>query len=385
LKKIIYLLLGIIICNVLKGATFNIINPILCNGDSATVEIIGTTGFPPYTNVGIFTFAAGTHTIIISDSLNNSDTLIFSITQPNSITVNSVEISSPLLCFGDLASVQVEKSGGVGFASIIDTLQIPGGAQIITVSDSNGCIGTDSIYINQPSELFANLFVVSPILCHGDTAEVSVGATGGTPPYTNNSNAFYGAGNYTTYVSDFNACVDSISFQITEPAALNVVVSSTNDNGTNNGSANFTLGGGTGPYLLYLDSVLQFGVSINNLPAGTYNYYILDSNFCLISGVLEIKLQYPANIISHNTSSLTVYPNPIINGQTIVQFPDELNEIQLFEILNLQGELVSGLKINYQILSNNKLLVNCNSLQSGIYFIRLKANTGLYITKFIVL
>ena len=65
-----------------------------------------------------------------------------------------------------------------------------------TVTDANGCTGSDTITITEPPQLTASA-IASPVLCNGDTASVDVSASGGTPPYSGTGTFSRTAGTYT--------------------------------------------------------------------------------------------------------------------------------------------------------------------------------------------
>ncbi len=387
MKKQILLFLCLTISGFVNGAIYNIVSPILCNGDSASVEIIGTTGFPPYTNVGIMQFAAGTHIIYVTDSVGTVDTVEFNLTQPSPVSVNAVVLMGNLLCHQDSAIVSIEKFGGVGFNIIVDTIKVPGGMQVITVNDTNNCAGSTTVFISQPPLLEANVFIVQPILCNGDTAEISIGATGGTPPFTGNTNFNYVAGTYTHMVSDANNCKDTIDVNIIQPAPLTAQVSTTPDNGSNSGTASFVINGGTAPYLLFVDSVLKFSPNLTGLAYGNYNYYLLDSNQCLISGPLTINLLYPTPIANFAGQILNtiIYPNPITNGMAQIGLPINVNANN-YEVLIYDGVGHTMDKKYYKLskVNDNLLQMECKLLPKGNYILSFKTDNGKTFSHFSV-
>jgi hypothetical protein len=386
MRKLLYFFTALIFgCNV-QAANYNVLNPILCHSDSAIIEIVGSSGFPPYTNTGVFMFAAGTHTVLVTDSLQTTDTLIFTITQPSPVSINAVLISALPLCQQDSVSIQIEKFGGVGFYQILDTIKTVGGTQIISATDTNNCIGLDTLYITQPQLLEATTFVVQPILCNGDTAQISVGAIGGTPPYTNTINYFYTAGAYTNFIADANGCIDSFIIQVTEPLALSVSLSTTPDNGTNTGTANFVINGGVPPYKLFIDSSIQSTTALGNLKYGIYNYYIIDGNFCITSGTMQIALQYPSTSNNINENNFVrVFPNPVVNGSTMLQFLNDGNENTTIEILNSSGQVIAANKFSLRVISANSMQLNCEKMNAGLYFIMVKNDKDIQVLKLLIL
>ncbi len=364
----------IVLSGSLQAANYVIISPILCNGDSATIAIIGTSGFPPYTNADTSKYGAGAYTVYVTDSIGNIDTLNFTISQPTPIFLNSIVLSPPSFCYGDSVLVSVEKTGGAGFALPVDSFKIPGNNPIISVADSNGCIGYDTVFINQPSKLYVNVFVVEPILCHGDTATISLGATGGTPPYFNNGLYYFTAGTYTGYITDLNGCIDSTIISVTEPPAISTNIITSPDNGTGNGTAAFNITGGNPPYTFFIDSVEQFTNVISNLSANTYNYAILDSNFCLITGSFTINLKFANSLNNYAINHFSIYPNPITNQQLFIQSGVENVGDITVSIFNILGQLVY--KKNLIALNNSNKTFSMQlptQIISGVYTLKLDA------------
>ena len=92
------------------------------------------------------------------------------------------------------------------------------------------------------------------------------------------------------------------------------------------------------------------------------------------SGRFRVFGNRPATLSSEDYNAFTpdviVYPNPVKNSFAINQDADSV------EIYNLTGQLVG----NYAAISANQV-INIDYLQSGIYLVKVKTNTGLIQTK----
>ncbi|TXB63324.1 hypothetical protein FRY74_12790, partial [Vicingus serpentipes] len=118
-----------------------------------------------------------------------------------------------------------------------DPVGLSAGTYYLTAS-SFGCSVTDTIIINQPSQLVAAIDSSFDVSCFGSTDGIAYGsATGGVSPYTYFWGAAAGgqttaaasglsAGNYTMIVTDSNNCNATIPVTINEPAPLNAVLGS---------------------------------------------------------------------------------------------------------------------------------------------------------------
>jgi len=127
---------------------------------------------------------------------------------------------------------------------------------------------------------------------------ISTVITGGTAPLTyawsNGKSApsisNISAGNYTLTVTDAFQCQFEDEFQVTEPSALSVNISSTNETFFQmaDGTAETSVSGGTPPYS-YLWSNGSSSSSISNLAPASYSLTVTDANFCSLTQNVIIK------------------------------------------------------------------------------------------------
>jgi hypothetical protein len=87
------------------------------------------------------------------------------------------------------------------------------------------------------------------------------------------------AGSYTISVTDADGCVVSTGFTITTGGSLITGLSTTNCDGTNNGTATVNIYDGAPPFI-YSWSNGQTGSTVTNLSGGTYDVTITDSSGC---------------------------------------------------------------------------------------------------------
>ena len=139
----------------------------------------------------------------------------------------------------------------------------------LTIKDANGCTGTTTATITQPTAaVAASVSASTNVNCFGGTTgSITVTGSGGTSPYTYSdngtsfqaSNVFstLAAGSYTLTVKDANGCTATATKTLTQPSATVAasVSGSTNVScfGGTTGSITVTGSGGTSPYtcLLY--------------------------------------------------------------------------------------------------------------------------------------
>ena len=294
-------------------ATANVILPIACFGGQAIVLVNGAGGTPGYNGNGTFNEFAGTHTYVLIDQNGCIDSTTITVTQPAAFTAVA-SITSPIACSGGQATVVVSANGGVAPFSGTGTFTVSAGSYTYTLIDANGCVATTIINVTQPTPLVLSATIVNPILCHGDSALVSIGASGGTPAYSGTGNYLVPAGNYSYIVSDLNGCNNTIGIQVTQPTLLTSSVASTNIscNGANDGSAIVFYSGGTAP-LSPLWSTGATSNSINNLAPGNYSVTITDANGC--QNVHNLTITQPNVLLA---SAIQTVPIACFNGNATV-------------------------------------------------------------------
>lgn len=161
----------------------------------------------------------------------------------------------------------------------------------VVVTDANGCTGSNSDFLEQPSPVTASCSS-TPALCFGDaTGTATVSPDGGTPGYTylwsdgqtSATATGLAAGSYSVTVTDANGCTASCSTTVGEPAAaLSATCSSTpaDCNGASTGSVSVSASNGT-PGYSYLWSTGATTASVSGLSAGTYSVTVTDANGCI--------------------------------------------------------------------------------------------------------
>lgn len=305
----------------------DVIVDVLCNGDlTGSVTLLPTGGAGGYSftwlpNVSATNSAtglgAGIYQITITDA--NGCSIIVTDTVNEPPTLSTTPIGIDISCFGlcdGMASVIV--SGGADpytyswapNGQVTDTifnLCAPNLTNAVTVTDANGCITSQTITINEPTQLNANVSGTS-IACDGACIGTALSTpSGGTSGYTfqwsanavpniltnpNISNLCLGS--YFVTVTDANGCIDTATHTVTSPPPLNVTLDSTNVtcNGDNNGTATATLVGGTAPFVFSWVGGSIVGSdpnpAITNLMPGIYTVTVTDANSCVFIGSVNI-------------------------------------------------------------------------------------------------
>ncbi len=225
---------------------------------------------------------------------------------------------------------------------------IPIGIYTITITDSNGCSLEKEYTINEPEPFVLTLLQTDSIYCHGDaTGRMQIYAIGGvknpasqTLPYKYTwfeeingtyiliPNETYSilksrkAGNYKVEVEDYSWIPNILTYThtITEPPLLTYQTTAFTNilcYGDNTGSISIEASGGTGRYWLYLKMPdetyfpevpqafeTETNITLNELYAGTYEYYVTDDNGCIIlengsTKTITVTLTQPAKAIEY--------------------------------------------------------------------------------------
>lgn len=301
---------------------------ILCHGTATgVIRLSGLGGTPPYQYAlngqfqpsGIFdSLAAGTYQMTIMDANGCDSTFSATLTEPSPLSLSIIEQKN-IDCYGN-SNGRVTLFGGGGVApyrfrinqgtlgtSPVFSL-LSGGAYLLEVQDSNGCIDSIRTNILAPDSLGLGLLASQDVLCHGDTtAWLKLLGQGGFQPYLysldgvsfsgNDSFPNLSANTYVAYVQDDSACAATLSIRLTEPPVLTATIAGILDvdcRGNASGAISITTSGGVMPYQ-YSTAGRPFSLrdTLGSLRAGIYVVSIQDSNACrtLASGQINEPAQ----------------------------------------------------------------------------------------------
>ncbi len=259
--------------------------------------------------------SAGSFSIQVVDENDCVTTVDFQIDEPTELNIVLVNVNQAS-CAGQEGAIEVSANGGVGsyefsVGGITNTTGIfngfTGGIYIVQVVDGNGCIATLEVDINEPNSLNGSVSQSQNIDCFGgNNGNVQVTGTGGVGNLTytlgseTNSDGFFenlSAGNYSIILEDENNCSSTINVLISEPAELEIMVSSITEVNCyegNDGAVNLSSNGGTGTVQYTLGNETNTTGVFENLNAGTFNFTIEDENGC--TDFMEIEISSPVQI-----------------------------------------------------------------------------------------
>lgn len=217
---------------------------IRCKGEnSGWIELSVSGGYGPYSYLwnngdqtdSIYNLYAGSYSVIITDSLGCTENLNINLNEPLSYisaevlpTSNFNGFNISCFSFND-GSVTVNPTDGISpytyFWNTEETTKsinnLYSGYYEVLVYDNNMCLAIDSITLDQPTELFFDLFYFTDT-CDRGVGKAEFTASGGVPSYTASwsngvedtivENLF--EGEYTVQITDANMCIQSDSFTI---------------------------------------------------------------------------------------------------------------------------------------------------------------------------
>jgi len=289
------------------------INQVSCYGGSDGSLIVnhsgGTSAFTyswsdgqttnPATNLSI-----GTYTVIITDANGCDTTASVTMTEPDSLYITSITSTDVLCNGGNDGTATVTATGGVipysyqwSNGAITQTAMASAGNLTVDVTDSNGCIVSGNITVNEPAALVVS-FTMDSVFCFGfSDGSATAFVSGGIPSYNylwdNGDNTNFAdsldAGHHLVTITDFNNCVLIDSVEVLQPASSvtidSLIVAQISCKDASNGSIVVLATGGIPPYTYSKDggNTYQTAIGFIGLSPATYNIMVKDNKGCTAS------------------------------------------------------------------------------------------------------
>lgn len=307
--------------------TFDFHMDVSCFGGSdGVLSAVPSGGTPNYsylwmsgggtTNV-ISGLTAGTYTLTITD-LNGCQVQSTSVITQPAAPVTVATSSTPASCFGSSdGTATAVGSGGTGTytyqwmpgslsGALVDSIMA--GTYTVTATDVNGCTGTNTVVVNQPTEIILTTSTVNSN-CGTASGQASVVVSGGIIPYTflwspsggtGSSATGLFAGAYTVTVTDGNGCISSQWANVndnTGPAATIFDIVNVTCNGGTDGAASVSIAGGTGPFVYTWTPLGGSAPTATGLPAGSYTVTVTDIFGCESNATTSPDITEPPPIV----------------------------------------------------------------------------------------
>ncbi len=268
---------------------------------------------------------AGDYTITASNGGDCNAEYSFSISEPTEISFTVQSTNNPL-CNGDAnGNISVIATGGSSpYTYSIGTMEnmdgeftdLGPGMYVVKVNDANGCTQEVNAQLTNPQLLSGDASLEKEIDCFGETATVQLNASGGTGAIEfsllgeSSSDGLYDdvpAGTYTALITDENGCQETIAFEISEPAQIQLDVDESIDPlcaGENTGEISVIGSGGTGEYMYSLDGETNSTGQFSELDMGEYTIGVSDENGC--NTTITVNLEDPQSLVSSTAMLIDV-------------------------------------------------------------------------------
>ncbi len=305
-----------------------VVDDLLCFGDStASVTATVTNGISPYnyswtdpdgftaSTADISGLKTGEYILNVIDANGCEDTDTAWINEPTELLI-SIDSIHDVSCYGyNNGFVNASATGGTppyqfdlsGFSesgSNVNFNALPAGKYELILTDTNGCVVTDSVEVNEPDELIANIDTINSVQCYGsNNGSAHVSVVGGTGPFNYEWNTLpvqntawavdLEPGTYSVIITDGNGCLAFDTVNITEPDPLVLTADSIDVRcgGKKPGSIDLHVSGGTPftsePYYRYewqdtTGTVFATTEDVENLAGDQlYTVWVTDSLGCI--------------------------------------------------------------------------------------------------------
>ena len=375
--------------------TFNIYQPqplssilsadsILCHNDNAQAEINvwGGTQFFTYLwsngDVNYITnLSSGNHGVIVTDqngcsisnsiTLSNPDSILAQTTTTNvscngfSDGTDSINVSS-----GGLTPYVYSNNNGLTYQNSNVFSNLSAGNYSYLISDFNGCLGSASAVISEPSQL-TSITESDSISCYDECdGNIYAIANGGTQPYAFNwggSSTNLCAGIYNVTITDANGCLASNSAIIYEPNPLVINI------WINVNTIEATSGFATYQWFDANGNPISGATSEIFSPSSMGEYYVV-----VTDGICEESsyvIYYNVSSVNNIANDFKIYPNPT---QGIITIENNIS-FESISILNTIGNQLLLVEKN----NNDKGLteLDLSTFAKGIYFIQIEQNNQI--------
>ena len=383
-------------------SNLSVSNP-TCNGlsNGFIIPNVSATATPPFTYLWsngsvdsvLANLGAGTYSVTITDSSGCFETLSATLSDPYTISFGG--LFPPTCPGGSNGQVTVSSSGcycmfsGCTFSWSTGTTgytasNLSAGTYSVVITHLSGCVVTATVAIPDGTPII-NSSQVSNISCFGmNDGSISLNPTyptygqfGWSTGDTTSSITSLTPGNYSVAVTDARLCYDTLTFVITQPAAITLVMSQIPETstGAQNGSASVSVSGGTAPYsFLWNDPLAQADSIANNLSTGMYTVQVLDTNGCSATDSVLVDISTFINQ-SLKDASISAYPNPLSENLALI-IRGQIAHSKII-LTDNNGKTVRSLCTQ----NETQVKIEREDLAHGIYFCKIISADGVSVIR----
>ena len=312
-----------------------------CNGASTgglTVSATGGNGSYTYlwsngaTTASITGVVADSYTVTVTDGNTCIATASGTVTEPAAITLSAAITSAgcngatngeiDLTITNGSGPFDIDWGGGINTE---DRTNLAAGTYSVVVTDQNGCSAVGSYNVSGTTAINITATTTNVSCNGGSDGAIDITVTGGVAPYIYNWSgvltsiedlAGIEAGSYSVTVVDDSSCSTIASYTVTEPSAI-VVAGTMTDNACPDsltGAIDLVVSGGTGTYN-YTWSNNDTTAALSGIAAGSFLVTVTDQNLCEVLDTFDVANASATcvtgiNHVDLSANDLMVYPNP---------------------------------------------------------------------------
>ena len=273
------------------------------NGGFGDYDYLWSASAGNQTNDVANNLGAGVHSVTVTDENNCTASTSVTLVSPSAITVNTS--LGTILCHGGTTTVTVTATGGSGHYIGTGTFVVIAGSFTYNVTDANGCTGSTTIIVPEPSAVVADAVMSQAVNCNGgNNGSAYVNASGGTLGYSYlwSANAggqtTPGASNltedtYSVTVTDANGCTTSDDVFVSKDPSPYVFL---------------------GPATTQCGGVLTFdaGVGSGNLIYAWSNGPVTQTTTVSSSGTYGVTVSDPSGCTATASVDAYILPSPVV-------------------------------------------------------------------------
>ena len=279
----------------------------------------------PATGPTVTGLSPGDYIVTIEDGSGCAIDSAFTITEEPPVTITIDNTLDPGCSDATDGSIEITIADGTepyviawsgpnGFSSDQEDLAaLEAGTYDLLVTDDNGCTALASVDLTGPEAIVADE-TITDLQCFGDTnGAISIVLSGGESPFETDwtgPNGFISGnedisnlqeGDYTLVVTDDSGCEATFVFTLAQPEEIVVdaTVLPITCNGSDDGSIEILITGGTNPYTIDWSGPNGFfsdQTLISNLEPGDYNLLVIDDAGCNVTALFTIEDSAPIDI-----------------------------------------------------------------------------------------
>lgn len=287
------------------------------NDGALDLDVSG--GLPPYTITWTFgsgqssfnNLGPGDYTLTVADQSGCTRTQTITIEDAPLFRIDP-EVSQ-ISCFGQNdGSIKLNLQGGVGTttirwdngAELENLFNLPAGFYGVTIMDATACEIRSEFNIVEPAPLSIEPIVTDALDCtNPQSGAISLGISGGTPPYSVNwsngqtSQDLTGitSGQYAVRITDASGCTINQAFEIKRPPTLSIVAFQSSNVQCEpriiEKEIKITVSGGVAPYTINWSGgdISEDSRTMTTSTPGLYEVVVTDGKGCIQRQSFEVE------------------------------------------------------------------------------------------------